>query len=68
MSPRPGTALRLKVVAAGADTAEHHDFLRADGCVELKGYFFQGHFVSTPLPAEEAPSHPTATCKNRFRV
>jgi EAL domain-containing protein (putative c-di-GMP-specific phosphodiesterase class I) len=43
-----GHSLRLKVVAEGVETAEQLDFLRANDCDELQGFFF-----SKPLPSEE---------------
>ena len=43
-----GHSLRLKVVAEGADTGAQVDFLRAQHCDEVQGYFF-----GRPMPAEE---------------
>jgi diguanylate cyclase (GGDEF)-like protein/PAS domain S-box-containing protein len=41
-------SLNLKVVAEGVETAEQLEFLRANACDELQGYFF-----SPPVPAME---------------
>lgn len=41
-------SLNLKVIAEGVETAEHRDFLLANGCPLMQGYFF-----SKPLPAQE---------------
>jgi EAL domain-containing protein (putative c-di-GMP-specific phosphodiesterase class I) len=41
-------ALRLKVVAEGVETAAQLDFMIANGCDEIQGYYF-----SPPLPADE---------------
>ena len=41
-------SLRLQVVAEGIETAEQMDFLKANGCDEIQGYFF-----SLPLPAAD---------------
>ena len=43
-------SLRLKVVAEGVETREQFDFLHAQGCDAMQGYFF-----SKPLPADEIP-------------
>ena len=43
-----GHSLRLKVVAEGAETGAQVDFLRAQNCDEVQGYFF-----GRPMPAEE---------------
>lgn len=40
-----GHALGLRVVAEGVETVEHADLMRARGCDELQGYFF-----NKPLP------------------
>ena len=41
-------ALRLKVVAEGVETRAQLEFLTANGCDEIQGYYF-----SRPLPAEQ---------------
>ena len=41
-------ALRLKVVAEGVEKVAQHDFLAANGCDEMQGYYF-----SPPVPAED---------------
>ncbi|MFD2273369.1 EAL domain-containing protein [Undibacterium arcticum] len=41
-------ALGLKTVAEGVETAEQLDFLHANGCDAIQGYYF-----SRPLPADE---------------
>ncbi|MES2070671.1 MAG: EAL domain-containing protein [Pseudomonadota bacterium] len=43
--------LRLEVVAEGIETADQLEFLRANGCDEIQGYFF-----SKPLPLAEITS------------
>jgi diguanylate cyclase (GGDEF)-like protein len=43
-----GHNLGLEVVAEGAETQAHIDFLRNEGCDEVQGYFF-----SRPLPASD---------------
>ncbi len=40
-------SLRLHTLAEGAETAEQTEFLRAEGCEEVQGFFY-----SRPLPAE----------------
>ncbi len=40
--------LELEVVAEGAETAEHIDFLTAQGCRTVQGFFY-----CRPIPAEE---------------
>ena len=42
-------ALRLKVVAEGVETAAQCEFLTANGCDQLQGYY-----CARPLPAEQA--------------
>lgn len=41
-------SLKLRVTAEGVETADQLEFLRAQGCGEMQGYYF-----SRPLPAEE---------------
>ncbi|HEV7391961.1 MAG TPA: EAL domain-containing protein, partial [Burkholderiales bacterium] len=41
-------ALRLKVVAEGVENKAQLDFMAANGCDEMQGFYF-----SRPLPAEE---------------
>lgn len=43
-------ALNLKVIAEGVETAEQRDFLLAEDCHDIQGYFY-----SKPIPAEEMP-------------
>ncbi|SDH39310.1 PAS domain S-box-containing protein/diguanylate cyclase (GGDEF) domain-containing protein [Paraburkholderia phenazinium] len=43
-----GHSLGLEVVAEGAETQAHIDFLRNEGCDEVQGYFF-----SRPIPASD---------------
>lgn len=40
--------LNLKVVAEGVETKEHLEFLRAEGCTEIQGYY-----LSKPIPPDE---------------
>jgi EAL domain-containing protein (putative c-di-GMP-specific phosphodiesterase class I) len=40
--------LNLRVVAEGVEKSEQLEFLRANGCGEVQGYFF-----AYPMPAEE---------------
>ena len=47
-----GHNLGLKVVAEGVETREQLEFLRANHCDELQGYYF-----SRPMPAEELARH-----------
>jgi diguanylate cyclase (GGDEF)-like protein len=42
--------LKIKVVAEGVETAEQLDYLKAQGCDEIQGYFF-----SRPMPAWSIP-------------
>jgi len=41
----------LRVVAEGVETAEHLDFLKANGC-----RFVQGFHIARPVPAEQIPA------------
>jgi diguanylate cyclase (GGDEF)-like protein/PAS domain S-box-containing protein len=41
-------SLKLRVIAEGVETRGHLDFLNANGCVEIQGYYF-----SKPVPADE---------------
>jgi EAL domain-containing protein (putative c-di-GMP-specific phosphodiesterase class I) len=41
-------ALRLKVVAEGVETDAQRQFLTANGCDQMQGYYF-----SRPVPADE---------------
>ena len=43
-----GHNLDLRVLAEGVETVDQYDFLRANGCDELQGYY-----LSRPMPAEE---------------
>jgi len=45
---RLGEILGLEVVAEGVETAEQHEFIRAEGCS-----FSQGYLYSRPLPQPE---------------
>ena len=42
-----GHALDLRIVAEGVETQEQLDFLRANGCDEVQGYY-----LGKPAPAE----------------
>ena len=41
-------SLRLRVIAEGVETKEQKDFLVANGCENIQGYFY-----SKPIPANE---------------
>ena len=43
-----GKSLNLKVIAEGVETKEQRDFIVANGCENIQGYFY-----SRPIPAEE---------------
>lgn len=43
-----GHQFRLKVISEGTETREQLEFLRANGCDQVQGYYF-----SRPLPAEQ---------------
>jgi diguanylate cyclase (GGDEF)-like protein/PAS domain S-box-containing protein len=43
-----GHKLNLRVIAEGVETQQQHDFLRANDCDEMQGYWF-----SRPVPAAE---------------
>ena len=42
------TSLNLDVIAEGVETVEQKDFLIANGCSKIQGYYY-----SKPVPAEE---------------
>ncbi|HTD06934.1 EAL domain-containing protein [Undibacterium sp.] len=50
--------LRLEVVAEGIETANQLEFLKANGCDEIQGYFF-----SKPLPVPELTSLLERNCR-----
>lgn len=43
-----GHSLNLKVIAEGVETADHENFLKAEGCDEVQGFKY-----SKPIPAEK---------------
>ena len=46
-----GQKLNLRVIAEGVETAEQVEFLRANNCDEIQGYFFSKPIASTAIPA-----------------
>tara|TARA_R110002167_G_scaffold68716_4_gene194022 strand:- start:1517 stop:4354 length:2838 start_codon:yes stop_codon:yes gene_type:complete len=47
-----GQSMNLKVIAEGVEEQQHIQFLHANGCDELQGFYF-----SKPLPAEECAAY-----------
>ncbi len=46
-----GQKLNLRVIAEGVETAEQVEFLRANNCDEIQGYFFSKPIASAAIPA-----------------
>ena len=48
LAPQIARELRMECIAEGVETAEQHEFIRAEGCS-----FSQGFLYSRPLPQQE---------------
>ncbi len=46
-----GQKLNLRVIAEGVETAEQVEFLRANNCDEIQGYYFSKPIASDAIPA-----------------
>jgi EAL domain-containing protein (putative c-di-GMP-specific phosphodiesterase class I) len=46
-----GQKLNMKVIAEGVETAEQVEFLRANNCDEIQGYYFSKPIASAAIPA-----------------